>query len=115
MSEGVSGAAGRPSHEGDKAQYEKEYKKGTELFEQALDNYGKSDNTFQKEEFRGVMDKAMNILNDSARGLVRKDLEEKNKQIRKDYEQFQKFPKDQDSVDKLKKDLDDAKSSCDHS
>lgn len=99
-----------PSPE-DKKMYEREYKQGADLFKKALDQYEKSDNPFQKAEFKDVMDKAMGVLNDSAHGMIRKDLEEKNKKIAQDYETFQKYPQDHEAAKKLSQDLDDAKKS----
>ncbi len=91
--------------------YEQEYKHSADLFKRALDQYGKSDNPYQKAEFKDVMDKSMQVLNETAHGLMRKELEEQNRQIAKDYARFQKFPGDSDTVDKLGSDLDKAKKS----
>ena len=113
MSEGVSrsGPSGPSPH--DKKMYEQEYKHGADLFDKALDQYEKSDNSFQKAEFKDVMDKAMRVMNDSAQGLIRKDLEEQNQKIAKDYETFQKYPGDEDTSKRLHQDLDDAKQTLD--
>ena len=94
---------------GDKQTYEQEYKHSAYLFQRALDQYNKSDNPYQKTEFKDVMDKAMNVLNETAHGLMRKELEEQNKKIANDYENFQKYPGDPDTIEKLNNDLDQAK------
>lgn len=105
------GPAGPSPH--DKKMYEQEYKHGADLFERALDQYEKSDSSFQKAEFKDVMDKAMGVMNDSAQGLIRKDLESQNQKIAKDYETFQKYPGDQDASKRLHQDLDGAKHTLD--
>ncbi len=92
-------------------QYEQEYKHSADLFKRALDQYNKSDNPYQKAEFKDVMDKAMNVLNETAQALMRKELEEQNEKIEKDYQTFQKFPGDPDTIDQLNADLDQAKKS----
>lgn len=91
--------------------YEQEYKHGAELFQKALEDYVKSDNPFQKEEFKDVMRKALQVLNDSAQGLARKGLQQQNEKIAKDYAMFQKESDDPERVNQLKTDLDKAKRS----
>ncbi len=95
----------------EKKMYEQEYKHGADLFKRALDQYAKSDNPYQQAEFKNVMDKAMNVLNETASGLMRKELKAQNEAIAKDYDAFQKHPDDQDALAKLNKDLDKAKKS----
>jgi hypothetical protein len=110
--EGVEAMSGiGPINPQDKKMYEQEYKHSADLFKRALDQYSKSDNPYQQAEFKEVMDRAMQILNETASGLMRKELEKQNNQISQDYANFQKFPEDKDSVDKLSKDLDKAKKS----
>lgn len=89
--------------------YEQEYKHGAELFQKALDDYAKSDNPFQKAEFKDVMEKSLQVLNDSAQGLARKELQKQNAQISKDYATFQKESDDPQRVSQLKSDLEKAK------
>lgn len=105
----VSGAG--PLGPREKKMYEQEYKHGADLFQRALDQYTKSENPYQQAEFKGVMDKAMTVLNQTASELMRKELKAQNDAIAKDYATFQKFPKDPDTLDKLNSDLDKAKKS----
>jgi hypothetical protein len=105
----VSGAG--PIGPREKKMYEQEYKHGADLFKRALDQYTKSENPYQQAEFKGVMDKAMTVLNQTASELMRKELKAQNDTIAKDYANFQKFPKDPDTLDKLNSDLDKAKKS----
>ena len=58
----------------DQRAYEIEYKHGADLFQRALDQYSKSDNPYQKAEFKDVMDQAMNVLNETAKELMRSEL-----------------------------------------
>ena len=98
-----------PLNPHDKKMYEQEYKQGATLFKQALDQYTKSDNPYQQIEFKKVMDKAMQVLNQTAHGLMRQELKAQNERIAKDYSTFKKYPKDPDTLNKLKQDLEDAK------
>jgi hypothetical protein len=93
----------------DKKMYEQEYKQSADLFEKALGQYAKSDNPYQKAEFNDVMDRALNILNETASELMRKELKSQNDKIAQDYATFQKFPDDPDTQEKLKHDLEKAK------
>jgi hypothetical protein len=86
-------------------EYVQEYRHSADLFKQALDSYKKSDNMYQQDAFKDVMKQAMQVLNDSAQALTRKELIAQNKQIEKDFQNFQKFPKDPDTQDKLESDL----------
>lgn len=106
MSE-VSGPLG--PHE--KKMYEEEYKHSADLFKRALDQYNKSENPYQKAEFKDVMDQAMQVLNETASGLMRKELKDQNQHIAQDYANFQKYPGDPDTLNKLSSDLDKAKKS----
>jgi len=56
------------------------------------------------------MSKALNVLNETARELKRKDLMDQNKQIAQDYKAFQDNPSNQITA-KLNQDLDQAKKS----
>ena len=90
--------------------YKKEYQHGVDLFQRALGQSAKSDNPYQKEQFGEVMDKAMQVLNETARELKRKDLLSQNKQISQDYQAYQQSPSDA-MREKLIHDLDKAKHS----
>ena len=105
MTDQVSGNQGMgPLSPQEKKAYELEYKKGADLFKRALDDYSHSKNMFQKEEFRSVMDKAMQVLNDAAAALQRKELLNQNTVIEKDFENFQSQD-NQAAIDTLITDL----------
>lgn len=105
------GSVSGPLSPQDKKMYEQEYGHSVDLFQRALDEYNKSDNPYQKAEFKDVMDQAKEILNQTAHSLMRKELEEQSAKIAKDYATFEKYPGDPDTIDKLRKDLDQAKKS----
>src|SRR6185503_4704072 len=69
--------------------YEQEYKHGADLFQRALEEHAKSTNIYQQKEFKEVMDKALNVLNETAKELKQKQLENQNQQIVKDYDAYQ--------------------------
>jgi hypothetical protein len=74
------------------AKYQEQYKHGVDLFQRALDEYQQAEEVHKKDAFRKVMDKALQALNDTARGMRRQDLLEKNSQIKEDFLVFQKAP-----------------------
>jgi len=92
----------------EKKMYEAEYKQAADLFQRTLAEYSKSDNIYQKAEFKKVMEESLQVLNDAATGLRRNDLLNQNSLIEKDYNSFQSDDKDNA---KLKNDLDKAKRS----
>lgn len=91
--------------------YEREYREGAQLFQKAVQHYAKSDNPFQKKEFQKVMEKSLEVLNETARGLNRQALLEQNAKIAKDFASFNSSPDDAKTVEQLNKDLDDAQKS----
>ena len=91
--------------------YEQEYKHSVDLFQRALEQYQKSDNQFQQAEFKSVMDKAMNILQETASELARDELAKQNNKIAQDYSDFQQSPKSHAAAEKLAADLAKAKRS----
>jgi hypothetical protein len=92
----------------DRILYEKEYRQGVDLFQRALNEYEKADEIHKKEAFREVMDRAMQVLNETARELKRTDLLDQNKKIEQSFQAFQ--DNDADPA-KLAKNLDRAKDS----
>lgn len=94
----------------DKKMYEQEYQHSADLFKRALDQYNTAQNPYQKNEFKSVMDKAMEVLSETAQQLMRQELLKQNDQISKDYAAFQDHP-DAETQKQLAKDLDRAKRS----
>ncbi|MBM3184607.1 MAG: hypothetical protein FJZ64_04815 [Chlamydiae bacterium] len=111
MTNEISSGSPAPLTPREKKMYEQEYKHGAELFQQALSSYTKSDNPYQQKEFQDVMDKALDVLNKTARELNRKALLEQNNKIQKDYATFNQKPEDQRVVESLNRDLDTARKS----
>lgn len=109
MTDQVSGSNVPGPH--DRKLYEQEYKHSVDLFQRALAGYQKSDNPFQQAEFKSVMDKAMNVLQETASELARQELKKQNDKISQDYATFQQFPKDPLAAEKLGNDLAKAKRS----
>lgn len=106
------GGAGEPTHTPSEIRmYEKEYKESAKLFQDAVQHYAKSDNPYQQKEFQEVMDKALSILNETARELNRQALLDQNAKIVKDYAKFNQSPDDENTVAQLEKDLEDAEKS----
>lgn len=82
----------------DKDLYQKEYVRGADLFQRALSEYQKTpeDEIFKKEAFHEVMDRAMQILNETARELKRNDLMDLNQKIADAYQHMDSSQLDQD-------------------
>lgn len=72
----------------DKKMYLQEYRHAADLFERAVDAYGKSDNPYQKKAFEKVMSQALQILNETAQGMSSPELMKQNEMIQKDYNAF---------------------------
>lgn len=91
----------------DRAMYQEEYKHGIDLFQRALNEFSSAHEIHKKEAFRQVMDRALQVLNDTARGLKRQDLLEHNKTIGEDFKSYQKTQDDAHKA-KLTNDLEQA-------
>jgi len=78
-----------PTSPQDLQTYRQEYKQGVDLFQRALKEYSSADEVHKKDAFKNVMENALQVLNDSARGMKRPDLLQKNQQIAKDFQDFQ--------------------------
>ena len=94
----------------DKKLYRQEYQHSVDLFQRALNEYSQSDNIYQKEEFKGVMDMAMQVMNETARELKNASLLEQNQKIAKELAQYEEEPTSNLQTE-LEKDLDQAKGS----
>lgn len=90
--------------------YAKEYQEGVTLFQKALHQAQKADNPFKKEQFRSVMEKAMRVLNQTARALKSDYLQKQNEEIEKDYQAYKGHP-GKSELSKLDVELDKAKRS----
>lgn len=97
---------GMPISPRDRVQYEQEYRRGVDLFQRALTEYSKTDEIHKKDAFREVMDRAMQVLNETARELKRSDLMDQNQKIA---QSFQLLQENEADGAKLTKDLKDAK------
>lgn len=93
--------------------YAQEYKHGVQLFQKALVQYTKSEDLYQKEEFKGVMDKAMHVLIETARELRAQRLLTQNEKIAKDYAALIDKPENEQMIQCLTQDLEQAKRSID--
>jgi len=90
--------------------YRQEYHHGATLFEKALHQSRKTSYGPKKKEFDNVMRMAMEILNQTARGLKDERLVEHNKKIAEDYKAYQENP-DKEHLDALQENLNIAKDS----
>lgn len=97
----------RPITARDKELYKEEYHHGVDLFKRALNEYSAADEVHKKDAFREVMDRALQVLNDTARGLKRTDLLAQNSKIREDFDSYQASQKDTEK-NQLVNDLDQA-------
>lgn len=104
---GGSGDVG-PLSRGDIEAYKAEYQHGLDLFGRALEQCTQSSNIHQQEAFKHVMNRALQVLNETARGLKRNDLLQQNDKIAQD---FQAYGDRKDALGErvLKEDLDQAR------
>jgi len=90
------------------AAYRHEYREGVTLFQKALQQTNSSEYLPKKEAFMGVMNQAMEVLNQTAKELKNQQLLEHNAQIAKDYAAYQEHPT-KGRMQALEKDLSRAK------
>ncbi len=84
--------------------YREEYLHGVDLFQRALTEYKTADEVHKKEAFRQVMDKALQVLNETAQGMKRQDLVQQNQKIAQDFQDYQHHPSTE-AEDALHQDL----------
>lgn len=107
----MSGVQGMgPVSPQDRIKYQEEYKHGVDLFQRAINGYAQADEPHKKEAFRDVMDRAMQVLNETAKGLKDQELLEKNSQIQQDLQTYQATQNAQAKA-QLEADLHDAEES----
>lgn len=93
-----------------KAIYQQEFKRGVNLFRQSLAEYQNSDGT-KKQLFKDVMDKAMQVMNETARAALSKAAQEQESKLEEDYQNYisNESPETkkqlQDDLDRLQKKL----------
>ncbi|MBI2743411.1 MAG: hypothetical protein HYX48_05785 [Chlamydiales bacterium] len=92
---------GKPDHH-DIQMYAQEYKRGIDLFQRALIEYNSADEVHKKDAFREVMDRALQVLNETAQGMKRDDLVAQNQKIAQDFQTYQNShsPKDEKVLEK---------------
>jgi hypothetical protein len=88
--------------------YKNEYKRAASDFEDALNADKKSQDMFQKDEFRKSMEEFAQVLKDSATALHNDKLLNRANQIEQDLAAYEKDGS-RDSLSQLQKDLDNAK------
>jgi hypothetical protein len=94
----------------EKKQYEEEYQQSVQLFQNALNQNAEAQNPYQQQQYQDVMEQAMHILNQAARGLKRSDLLAQNRRIADDYQAYLNNPS-QEAQQKLIQDLNTAQKS----
>lgn len=88
--------------------YKQEYHHGVDLFQRAMEEYGKADEIHKKEAFREVMDRALHVLNDVAYALKNPQMAQQNEKIAEDFQAYQDKG-DEVSKNQLAQDLRQAK------
>lgn len=72
------------------ATYKNEFARGVKLFEESLAAYEatSNDEAAKKAKFKDVMDKALRIMNESARGFMSSSGQEEEVKLESDYQSF---------------------------
>src|SRR5581483_3391078 len=88
------------------ATYRNEFARGIKLFEESLTAYENTppDEVIKKAKFKDVMDKALKIMNESARGFLSESGKSEESKLEKDYQAFLAND-NKDSYNKLNKDI----------
>ncbi|MBS0586211.1 MAG: hypothetical protein JSR76_07970 [Verrucomicrobia bacterium] len=92
-----------------KATYKDEFARGVKLFQDSLGEYQKADEMNKKAKFKDVMDKALVIMNQAARGFITSSSEKEKAEAFKGkmMEDYQNFiaSGDSDAYSKLQSDV----------
>ncbi|HNA62353.1 MAG TPA: hypothetical protein PKW79_04690 [Rhabdochlamydiaceae bacterium] len=84
--------------------YKQECTRGVELFQRSLKEYQKSQIPAQKDEYRDVMDKALQIIKETASQCLGKEMQKEGSNLQKDYDTFIANPSD-NNLNRLNNDL----------
>jgi molecular chaperone DnaK (HSP70) len=105
MTEGVQG----PSSPQDKVLYKQEFEKAVNLFQKSLSAYDKSQMQQQKDEFKNVMKKALQVIHQTIQQVASREVAQKKQaQLDHDYQSFLKSDSPK-NIEQLNKDLNDLK------
>jgi hypothetical protein len=91
-----------------KKMYEHEYKQAADLFQRALDADAKSDNMYQKDEYRKVMEQSVQVLKETAGALKKDNLLDQANKIEQDLATYQQ-DHSKTSIFQLHQDLEKAR------
>ncbi len=92
----------------EKKMYKSEFKHAADLFERTLDADTKSNNMYQKDEYRKVMEKSVQVLKETATALNQDNLLKQADQIEQDLNAYQQSATPA-SIFQLHQDLEKAK------
>lgn len=88
----------------DKALYKQEFERGANLFQKSFAEYQNSDGP-QKDLFKDVMDKALQVMNETAKYCLSKRKQAQEMQLEKDYQNYIASGSSESS-EKVKQDID---------
>jgi hypothetical protein len=71
-----------------RAQYKQDFSRSVDLFQRSLEEYEKADEVHKKAKFKEVMDKALQVMNETAKGALSTEAEKQKEQLEKDYQHF---------------------------
>lgn len=79
--------------------YKQEFLEGANLFQQSLEQYQNSNIPAQKEAFKDVMQKAMQVMNETARLCLSKEAQKKEANVNVEFQKFQSSDSPQNIMD----------------
>ncbi|HSW87115.1 MAG TPA: hypothetical protein VLG49_06420 [Rhabdochlamydiaceae bacterium] len=91
-----------------KATYKQEFARSVDLFQKSLQEYEKTEEFHKKAKFKDVMDKALQIMNETAKACLSKKAQSEKTQLEKDYQNFIQHD-NPETYDKLNEDIDHLK------
>ncbi len=104
MTDPISGS----SPEDPRAVYKQDFAKSVDLFQKSLDGYQSSQIPKQKEMYKDVMDRTLQIMNETAKLCLSKNAQVQEKTLANDYQDF--LSNDTPAaVQKLNSDIDELK------
>ncbi len=87
-----------------RAQYKQECARGIELFKETLQEYQKSQIPAQKDEYKDVMDKALQVIRETVPQCLSAYMQKEEKELEHDYDAFIHNPSPQ-NYNKLAEDI----------
>jgi len=91
-----------------RATYQQQFSRSVDLFQKSLAEYEKADEQHKKDKFKDVMDKSLNIMNQTAKAAMSSSAQKQEKKLESDYQNLM-ANHSSENLAKVQKDIENLK------